>query len=163
MSTNATIPLLDSIRIASPCTADWNAMVGDDRQRFCQQCQLHVHDLGAMTAAEAEAFLRGSSGRVCARFRRRADGRILTRDCPVGLRARLRGAWLRAAALASALLALVGCKGSRGEGCGPNPPAPGTVEVPLMGDVVGPELQGEVEPNPEIMGRIALPQPPDRR
>ena len=25
------LPLLESLRVASPCNADWNAMVGDDR------------------------------------------------------------------------------------------------------------------------------------
>lgn len=34
--------LLESIRIAAPCKADWNAMTGDERVRFCGQCKLNV-------------------------------------------------------------------------------------------------------------------------
>ena len=29
------LPLLARIRVATPCTADWNAMTGDDRVRHC--------------------------------------------------------------------------------------------------------------------------------
>lgn len=97
--------LLTDLRIASPCSADWNAMTGDERRRFCAQCRLHVHNLSAMTRQEAEAVLQqAGQGRVCVRFYRRADGTVLTQDCPVGLRRRLRTAWARAAALCAALL-----------------------------------------------------------
>src|SRR5262245_11754447 len=98
--------LLDGISIASPCTADWNQMTGDARRRFCAQCKLHVHDLSGMTAAEATSLLSNAAGgRVCVRLFRRADGTVLTRDCPVGLRQKLRAAWARAAALWCALWA----------------------------------------------------------
>jgi hypothetical protein len=40
-----------------------------------------------MTRREAEALLRETEGRLCARLYRRADGTILTENCPVGLRA----------------------------------------------------------------------------
>lgn len=80
--------LFDNIRIASPCNADWEKMKGDDKTRFCQQCQLSVYNISAMTAAESEILLlnRDGSKRVCVRIYRRADGTVLTQDCPVGLR-----------------------------------------------------------------------------
>lgn len=98
-----TASLLENVRIAKPCTADWNAMQGDDRVRHCGQCDLDVYDLSAMRRTEAESFLaeRLGKGRTCVRFHRRADGRLLTRDCPVGVRA----AWRRVAWAASALAA----------------------------------------------------------
>ena len=34
--------IFDRIYIASPCKVDWDSMTGDERTRFCQQCQLHV-------------------------------------------------------------------------------------------------------------------------
>lgn len=97
------LPLLPQIRIASPCSARWEDMTGDSPTRHCAQCDLDVHNLSAMTADEAEAFLRAraGAGRVCARFYRRTDGTILTRDCPVGLalwRRRAAGAVTRIAA-----------------------------------------------------------------
>ncbi len=84
------LPLLDRVAIAAPCTADWNAMSGDERARFCGQCQKHVYNIAGMAAEEAEAFLRGVAGEVCLRIYRRADGTVLTSDCAVGVRRRRR-------------------------------------------------------------------------
>ena len=62
-------------------------MHGDERVRFCDQCELHVYNLSAMTRREAERLITSSEDRLCIRFHRRADGTILTQNCPVGLRA----------------------------------------------------------------------------
>src|SRR4030095_5967999 len=78
---------LDHVSVAAPCPADWDEMSGNDRVRFCGQCNLNVYNLSAMTKSEAEAFISNNEGRLCVRFYRRTDGSILTRNCPVGLRA----------------------------------------------------------------------------
>jgi hypothetical protein len=53
-----------------------------------------------MTAAEAENLILTREGRLCIRLYKRADGTVLTMDCPVGLRAyRKRVAKLTGAAL----------------------------------------------------------------
>jgi hypothetical protein len=78
---------LDSLRIASPCTASWDQMTGDDRARLCQLCNLHVYNISEMTRKQVEALIFKTEGRICARLLRRSDGTIITRDCPVGLRA----------------------------------------------------------------------------
>lgn len=104
--TKSTLPLLDQVSVASPCPANWEDMEGGDQKRFCQQCKLHVYDLSAMTAADAESFLQSETAnqkRACIRMVRRADGRVLTRDCPVGIR-RLRLRAIRAIAAAIAFL-----------------------------------------------------------
>ncbi|MBX3186407.1 MAG: hypothetical protein KF819_05295 [Labilithrix sp.] len=75
--------LLDDIRVASPCGVDWSTMTGDDRVRMCATCNKNVYDLSAMTEAEALELL-DRGGDTCVRFYRRADGRVLTADCPVG-------------------------------------------------------------------------------
>jgi hypothetical protein len=75
---------LDNIRIASPCPANWDEMFGDDRKRHCGECKLNVYNLSGMTRREAENLLVNSEGRLCVRFFRRADGTILTKNCPVG-------------------------------------------------------------------------------
>jgi hypothetical protein len=80
-------PSLDVIQIASPCSADWEAMVGDDRRRYCGDCKLHVYNLSDMTSDEALDFISQREGRTCIRMYKRPDGTIITRDCPVGLRA----------------------------------------------------------------------------
>ena len=75
------------VNVAAPCPALWEEMLGDDRVRLCQQCQLHVYNLSEMTRDEAETFMGERTGRTCIRYFRRTDGTILTQDCPVGLRA----------------------------------------------------------------------------
>lgn len=78
---------LNNIKIASPCNADWNEMVGDERTRFCGECKLNVYNLSGMSQREAENLLINSEGRLCVRFYKRADGTVLTKDCPVGWKA----------------------------------------------------------------------------
>ncbi len=36
--------LLENVRIASPCSASWDDMVGDERVRFCGQCTKNVYN-----------------------------------------------------------------------------------------------------------------------
>jgi hypothetical protein len=98
------LPVLDSIRIASPCTADWDQMTGDDRVRFCKECNKNVFNLSEMTREEAQKLLTEHTGRLCLRLYRRPDGTVLTADCPVGL-ARVRQRLQR---MCLAGLALVG-------------------------------------------------------
>ncbi len=75
---------LNDIKIASPCPADWNEMYGDGRKRFCGDCKLNVYNLSGMTRDEAEALVMNAEGRLCVRFYKRADGSVITQDCPVG-------------------------------------------------------------------------------
>lgn len=98
---------LANIRIASPCPKKWEEMVGDERKRFCSHCQLNVYNFSAMTKAEAESFLFKAEGRVCGRFYQRADGTMLTQDCPVGLRAVRQRVSKFAATTFSAIFALL--------------------------------------------------------
>ena len=83
MTANSKATHLKGVRIASPCTADWAAMEGDEKVRHCGACRLNVYNLSAMDVEEAaERILQDDP--VCIRFYRRADGTILTRDCPIG-------------------------------------------------------------------------------
>ena len=79
--------VLQRIEIATPCDASWDDMAGDERKRFCQQCELHVYNLAAMTEQEAVQLIEETQGRLCGRIYRRKDGTVLTQDCPMGLRA----------------------------------------------------------------------------
>jgi len=83
---NYTNPL-EHVRIAAPCSADWNHMRGNNRVRFCDRCNLNVYNLSEMSKRDAEALIQRTEGRLCVRFYRRTDGTILTDNCPVGLRA----------------------------------------------------------------------------
>lgn len=96
----ARLPVLDNIRIASPCRADWNEMTGDERVRACGTCHKQVFNLSALTRDEAEALIVERAGNLCARYYQRADGTILLADCEIGARKRRRKALLAAGALA---------------------------------------------------------------
>jgi hypothetical protein len=76
---------LNAISVASPCSVPWDKMTGDDRTRFCQQCHLNVYNLSEMSAAQANRLIERTEGRTCVRFYRRADGSVMTRDCPAGV------------------------------------------------------------------------------
>lgn len=104
----ATFTILDQISIASPCSADWKAMQGDDRSRLCGSCQKHVYDIASMAADEALALIHEREGHVCLRLFRRADGTVMTADCPVGARAILRRTRQLIAASSLAVVMLAG-------------------------------------------------------
>ena len=94
---------LERIYVASPCSVSWESMQGNDRSRLCGRCGLNVHNISGLTAAEAADLVQNREGRVCVRLHRRADGTIVTRDCPKGLRA----ARIRAAKFATSIFATI--------------------------------------------------------
>ena len=158
---------LNSIRIASPCSADWNAMIGNNQQRYCGQCKLNVYNLSGMTKRQAENLILNSEGRLCARFFRRADGTIITKDCPVGwaaVKKRMSRVWTAVASVILTAASGIGIvaltrqsEPERVMGLIPITRVPVENE-PLMG-AVAPEYEPPVvqhEPV-EIMGDIAYP------
>lgn len=111
----ARLERLDRIRIASPCDMRWEEMTGDDdRARHCSRCERWVYDLSKLRRAEAEALVEAREGeRLCARFFRREDGRVMTVDCPVGAKERGRRLAMRFVRIgitaAAVVLAIVLC------------------------------------------------------
>lgn len=99
---------LELIDIATPCEASWDEMRGDDRVRFCSHCKLNVYNLSDMPRADAERLVQQREGKLCVRFFKRHDGTVLTRDCPVGIRAVRQRLVRSVAALAGLLLAMIG-------------------------------------------------------
>ncbi len=149
---------LDGLRIASPCSASWDGMVGDERVRFCGQCQKNVYNVAGMTRDEAFALLRANAGgTVCMRLFRRADGTVMTSDCPTGLKKKrvrrlaMVAGGLAAAATASAFVTL-GAGSRMGE-----IPVAGGVRVPERpSHELGKMEMGDVAP----MGTVAVPDAP---
>jgi hypothetical protein len=144
---------VDEIRVASPCHARWNDMTGDERARFCGQCQKNVYNLSAMTRKQIEALIREREGKFCGRFYRRPDGRMLTADCPSRMR-RIRARLAKVGgALCALVLSVIGCspKQTSQNGGGKS----GEI---LMGDVAVPVSTCTTNPTPATMGLVALPQ-----
>ena len=86
----AQLPVLDNIRVASPCSADWSKMTGDERARHCGDCNKNVYNISEMTRDEAEALIVAKEGKLCVRYYRRHDGTILLKDCVVGVKRKRR-------------------------------------------------------------------------
>jgi hypothetical protein len=163
-----TLPVLEDIRIATPCNADWDDMSGDARVRFCGKCEKNVYNLSAMSRAEAETLVREKEGRLCVRFFQRTDGTVLTGDCPVGVRRRrLRHrVWASVTGAAASLMLALGVFGGRARAdltlkdhqrppthhrpmmMGAVAVAPSPKPEPLMGKVAIKEWKGEVEALP---------------
>jgi hypothetical protein len=159
---------LAHVRVASPCKADWDQMIGSDRVRFCGQCSLNVYNLSAMTRDQAEHLIAANEGRLCVRFYRRNDGSILTQDCPVGLRAvRERVSYWTKAATA-ALLTFLAAMGLQGLISNFHPFEPrmmmGAIREPVEDELL---VQGGMqlpEPGePVFMGQAVLKRPPRGR
>ena len=78
---------VNRLRVASPCPVGWESMKGNDRKRLCDVCEINVFNISSLTNAEVEELIGRKNGRLCIRLYRRTDGTVLTKDCPVGLRA----------------------------------------------------------------------------
>jgi len=82
----ANLPVLPNLRVATPCSADWNAMTGDERVRACGACNKNVYNVSTMTREEAEALIVEKEGRLCVRYFQRKDGTVLLKDCSIGIK-----------------------------------------------------------------------------
>jgi hypothetical protein len=176
----ARLPVLDQIRVASPCSANWNQMTGDDRTRHCGACDKDVYNLSGMTREEAEALILERNGELCVRYYQRADGTILLADCTVGMqrkrhqrRTAARAAAVVAGGLAAASAMALHARATERLGAirvapsvvmgamkVPAPPPPPTAVPREEHD--GP-VEDHVEPGVALhatMGAIALPSAP---
>ena len=70
---------LQRLAVTSPCTQDWDSMIGNDRVRFCEHCSLHVHNISQMTRARALRLAEKSKGRICVRYYHDPNGLIATK------------------------------------------------------------------------------------
>jgi hypothetical protein len=137
------LKLLERVEIASPCKADWSKMTGDERVRFCGLCRLNVYNLSGMKRAEAEELLKKSEGKVCVRLWKRADGTVLTQDCPFAVKVARRVKRVAIVA-ASALAAAIGIGAS--------------LFRPRHDVVMGSVCP--VRPTQPLMGKPAMPRDP---
>ncbi len=115
------------LKIASPCSQNFDEMAGEGHRRFCDSCEKHVHNLSDLTKAEALALLKeNTDGGVCVVYTFDASNRVRFRE-EMGFRrpskAQLRGVkrLLAAAAIIPILAALPACD-----------PAPDAEEISIL-------------------------------
>jgi hypothetical protein len=107
------LPVLDNIRVATPCSAAWADMKGSDVVRHCGSCDKDVFNLSGMTREEAELLILAKNGNLCVRYYQRKDGTILLKDCVVGVSNRRKRKLIAAGAaalLAGGAAAAIGMK-----------------------------------------------------
>ncbi|MBX3153281.1 tetratricopeptide repeat protein [Candidatus Obscuribacterales bacterium] len=140
--------ILDSLRLATPCTKDWDKMDGDERVRFCGGCEKNVYNISDMTRREANAFLQEHGLTKCMRISRRHDGTVITDDCPVGLR-KARERFRRIAKVASIAIGFLFASFGKAYGADANldrtPAGSGLTDTPLS-----------AVPNPPVTGTVEL-------
>ena len=73
---------LQHITVSSPCLANWDQMTGNDQIRFCEHCNLEVHNISELTYSRAARLVAHSKGRLCVRYYRDSEGAPITRRAP---------------------------------------------------------------------------------
>ena len=157
----------DDLEIRTPCPKTWASLAGDERKRFCSECNLHVHNSAALTRTEAQDMVERATERVCMRIVRDAEGAPVYADSPRPSRGPIRAlpraaGWILAAG--AGLLSACRDDAPADPGAGVDPhcttPENGTSQVPpgleILGEVAVPEV-GLVA-MPEELGDVAIPQ-----
>jgi hypothetical protein len=78
--------------------------------RFCADCRQQVYNLSEMPLRDAEALIEEKHGQLCVRYEHRADGSVITKDCPDHSTRKLHWqiAWAASCVLASLMLFFLG-------------------------------------------------------
>lgn len=72
--------ILDQVTVLDPCPMSWDKMVGDDKVRFCGECQRKVWNFFEMTDAEVVEVMQANPERLCAQIKKTKSGQLLTKD-----------------------------------------------------------------------------------
>lgn len=98
------------LKVASPCPMLWDRLDKTEERgvRFCRECRKNVYNLIEISEADLNNLLTGATAgdSLCLRLYQRADGTVITNDCPVGLK-KVREFWQRMKTGAVASLAFL--------------------------------------------------------
>jgi len=64
------------LKVLSPCSTEWEKMVGNDQVRFCEHCSKSVNNISEMTREQALELVLKSNGRLCVRYYKTSDQKI---------------------------------------------------------------------------------------
>ncbi len=93
--------LLNLIDVKTPCSENWDEMIGNNEVRFCSHCAKNVHDISAMNRAKAEKLVKKSNGNLCVRYVKTPNGKLIS--APPKLTQITRRATIAASILATSL------------------------------------------------------------
>ena len=61
-------PFEAHLKVAKPCPAKWDDMVGDDKSRHCDRCQKNVYNLELLEPEELVELIERTEGKFCGRL-----------------------------------------------------------------------------------------------
>jgi hypothetical protein len=148
------VPIENYKMAQSTCPFTWGELdAPKERFRYCDKCQTPVYNFAGMDLPEAEELIFKREERRNAPLFKRADGKFMTKDCPVALKkkhgmAMMIAGGILALALLAGLFMLM-----------PAAPPPKPAEAPVTD--VTPEVK--TIPSPEVLPPVTPPvqeQPP---
>lgn len=156
---------LSKMRIASPCPMSWDKMQGDQRTRHCGECKLNVFNVAELSKEEAEALIAKSlrGERVCVRLLKRADGTIITKDCPVGRRIVVRKRYGISAAVTAIFSFVFGLFIERVSGEELRSEKSNEKIEALTGDLYVPPVENKKAHTREFLGKLQPPKKPAKK
>ena len=77
--------LSEQLKVKSPCSSSWDAMIGNDQVRFCEHCSLRVHNISQLTPKRVRALMAKTHGRLCVRYQSLPDGLPILKTIPTTL------------------------------------------------------------------------------
>lgn len=148
--------------IQKPCPKNWDAMQGDEKRRYCEHCQLHVHNLSEMSTQEQVALMESPGERKCITYTAPTNAKPV--DAGTWLTLQTATGWRKpiAALLAAAFsIFAAGCQTQRTTGA-PLPPTKDT--KPVLGKMQVKADHSETGPSPTTHpmrpGGIMIPPTP---
>lgn len=72
--------ILDRVYLQTPRSTERSLLEGGEQVRSCCECDKQVYNLSSMTRRQAEDLITRADGRLCAKFDRDENGKIITAD-----------------------------------------------------------------------------------
>ncbi len=58
---------LEEIKIANPCSEDWDLMEGNEKKKFCLICNKNVHNITGISEKEFQVLVKNNTDGLCVR------------------------------------------------------------------------------------------------
>lgn len=94
---------VDDFQVCSPCKM---TSTTKDRVGFCESCHCRFYDLNGMQMPEVSELIFKMEGTTEFKLWKRADGRFMTKDCPIGKKQKIVNLFLVSSAVVITLAAM---------------------------------------------------------
>ncbi len=153
------------LKVGTPCPKQWDDMTGDAKQRFCEHCQLHVHNLSAMSGRERGKFVAETKGRACIAYVTGPGETMIPDGFWTRLFRPLRSVRVAGLAVLATLLPFwfSSCAGRRDKGMSMGVPARNSDASRPGGMLLGEAPTVRTPPEKQMMLGAPMPPPPSEK